>query len=201
MWSSQSSNNELCLGNFFFMANSQGRKLLCTRGLWWSFSGLLDIFLSTKKNKHVFPLQFTLHCVLRLGAWLHAARWVVERMPLVHHSRESFSLDDILGGFQSIEPCCSSASLRMVSLSTPPPHPETLLCKCGVDWILCSLSCAAVANSLWPHGLQHARLPCPLPPPRACSNSCPLGWCCHPTNCPLLSPSPAFNLSQHQGLF
>ena len=34
---------------------------------------------------------------------------------------------------------------------------------------------------LWPHGLQHARLPCPSPTSGACSNSCPLtGWC-HPT--------------------
>ena len=32
-----------------------------------------------------------------------------------------------------------------------------------------------------PHGLQHARLPCPLPTPRACSNSCPSNWWCHPT--------------------
>ena len=35
--------------------------------------------------------------------------------------------------------------------------------------------------SLPPHGLQHARLPCPSPPPRACSNSCPLSQWCHPT--------------------
>ena len=34
---------------------------------------------------------------------------------------------------------------------------------------------------LWPHGLQHARLPCPLLSPRVCSNSCPLSWWCHPT--------------------
>ena len=27
--------------------------------------------------------------------------------------------------------------------------------------------------SLQPHGLLHARLPCPSPSPRACSNSCP----------------------------
>ena len=26
---------------------------------------------------------------------------------------------------------------------------------------------------LWPHGLQHSRLPCPSPSPGACSNSCP----------------------------
>ena len=34
---------------------------------------------------------------------------------------------------------------------------------------------------LWPHGLQHARLPCLSPAPRACSNSCPSSWWCHPT--------------------
>ena len=31
-----------------------------------------------------------------------------------------------------------------------------------------------MSYSLWPHGLQHTRLPCPSPSPRACSNSCPL---------------------------
>ena len=35
--------------------------------------------------------------------------------------------------------------------------------------------------TLWPHGLQHARLPCPSPTPRAYSNSCPLSQWCHPT--------------------
>ena len=36
-----------------------------------------------------------------------------------------------------------------------------------------------VSDSLWPHVLQHARLPCPLPSPKFYSNSCPLsGWCC-----------------------
>ena len=40
---------------------------------------------------------------------------------------------------------------------------------------------SVVSNSLWPHGLQHARLPCPSPTPRACSNSCPSSQWCHPT--------------------
>ena len=40
---------------------------------------------------------------------------------------------------------------------------------------------SVVSNSLWPHGQQHARLPCPSPTPKACSNSCPLSWWCHPT--------------------
>ena len=34
---------------------------------------------------------------------------------------------------------------------------------------------------LWLHVLKYARLPCPSPTPRACSNSCPLSQWCHPT--------------------
>ena len=34
--------------------------------------------------------------------------------------------------------------------------------------------------TLQPHGLQHAGLPCPSPTPRACTNSCPSSWWCHP---------------------
>ena len=42
-------------------------------------------------------------------------------------------------------------------------------------------SCSVVSNSLWPHGLQNARLPCPSPIPRVYSNSCLLSQWCHPT--------------------
>ena len=42
-------------------------------------------------------------------------------------------------------------------------------------------SCSVVSDSLWPHGLQHARPPCPSPTPEVYSNSCPLSWWCHPT--------------------
>ena len=38
-----------------------------------------------------------------------------------------------------------------------------------------------MSDSLWPHALQHARLPCPSLSPRVCSNSRPLSWWCHPT--------------------
>ena len=40
---------------------------------------------------------------------------------------------------------------------------------------------SVVSDSLHPHGLQHARLPCPSPTPRAYSNTCPLSQWCHPT--------------------
>ena len=47
-----------------------------------------------------------------------------------------------------------------------------------------SLQFISVAQScltLRPHRVQHARLPCPSPTPRACSNSCPSSHWCHPT--------------------
>ena len=57
-------------------------------------------------------------------------------------------------------------------------------------------SVAVMSDSLRPHGLQHARPPCPSPAPKACSNSCSSSQWCHPTIYPLSSPSPpAFNLS------
>ena len=40
---------------------------------------------------------------------------------------------------------------------------------------------SVVSNSLRPHGLQQARLPCPSPTPGPCSNSCPSSQWCHPT--------------------
>ena len=44
-----------------------------------------------------------------------------------------------------------------------------------------NVSCSVTSDWLRPHGLQHARLPCPSPSSRACSNSCPLNHRCHPT--------------------
>ena len=40
---------------------------------------------------------------------------------------------------------------------------------------------SVVSDSLWPHGLQHARPPCPSPTPGAYPNSHPLSRWCHPT--------------------
>ena len=42
-------------------------------------------------------------------------------------------------------------------------------------------SCSLVSDSLWPHGLQHARPPCPSPTSGVYSNSCPLSQWCYPT--------------------
>ena len=57
------------------------------------------------------------------------------------------------------------------------------LCSMAYGILVPSLlfSRSVVSDSLGPHGLQHTRLPCPLPSPRVCSNSCPFSRWCHPT--------------------
>ena len=46
---------------------------------------------------------------------------------------------------------------------------------------MCQFSSSVKPDSLRPHGLQHARPPCPLPTPGVYSNSCPLSQWCHQT--------------------
>ena len=48
---------------------------------------------------------------------------------------------------------------------------------------------SVMSDSLWPHGLQHSRLPCPWPTPGACSNSCPSSQWCNPTISSSVIPS------------
>ena len=50
---------------------------------------------------------------------------------------------------------------------------------------------SVVSNSLQPHGLQHARPPCPSPTPRVYSNSCPLRCWCYPTISSSVVPFPS----------
>ena len=61
---------------------------------------------------------------------------------------------------------------------------------------------SVVSDSLQPHGLQHARLPCPSPTPIDCQTHVHwVGDAIQPSHPLISSPSPpTFNLSQHQGL-
>ena len=69
---------------------------------------------------------------------------------------------------------------------------HTLWFTCIFPWIIVikltwhifssiQFSHSIMSNSLWPHGLQLARPPCPSPTHRVYSNSCPLSQWCHPT--------------------
>ena len=70
-------------------------------------------------------------------------------------------------------------------------------------------SCSVVADFLWPHGLQHASVPCPSPTPGACSNSCPMSqWFHLPSShlifcCTLLLPPsicPSFRVFSNESV-
>ena len=76
----------------------------------------------------------------------------------------------VLTQFPSCHPVQEGKSHSMASLSsdavgiTRPPSVGALL--------LLLFSRSVMSDSLRPQGLQHARLPCPSPSPRVCSNSC-----------------------------
>ena len=88
---------------------------------------------------------------------------------------------------------CTSKSALLSLPPTPPSHPlghQSAGLSSGfygslplAVWFTHSSSCSATQSCLTqrPHGLQHARLPCPSLSPRVRSNSCPLSRCCHPT--------------------
>ena len=69
------------------------------------------------------------------------------------------------------------------------------VCVCVCISSVQSLSCVQLFAIPWTAA-------CPSPTPGVYSNSWQLSQWCHPTIChPLSSPSPAFSLCQHQGLF
>ena len=164
-------------------------RLLCP----WDFPG---------KNTGVlchFLLQW-IFLIQGLNIWLlHLLHWQTDYLPLSHQGSHVpfFHKDPNVGAFDRLATVLSSASSELKCLVFGP------LCS----WTTVQFSHSVVSNSLRPHGLQHARLPCPSATPGAYTNSCPSCRWCHPTvsiqpSHPLSSRSPsAFNVSQHQGLF
>ena len=73
----------------------------------------------------------------------------------------------------------TSPALAGVFSTTEPSGKPSLCCILESYWV--QFSHSVVSDSLQPHGVQHTRLHCPSPTPRACSNSCPWSWGCHPT--------------------
>ena len=77
--------------------------------------------------------------------------------------------------------------------------PHAAKTKCSPQLLL--FSCSVMSDSLPPHGLQHARLPCPSPSSGACSNSCPLSWWCYPTISSSIIPFSCFQSLPASGSF
>ena len=67
--------------------------------------------------------------------------------------------------------------------------PSLWICRQVPEQLLSiQFSHSVMSNPLRPHGLQRTRLPCPSPTPRACSNSCPSSWTCHPPTSVSVTP-------------
>ena len=66
---------------------------------------------------------------------------------------------------------------RELQFLTSFEEPYIIIQLIFIEHLCCESNCRS-NRSNW---LQHARLPCPSPTPRACSNSCPSSWWCHPT--------------------
>ena len=79
-------------------------------------------------------------------------------------------------------PCNAGGTDLIPGQGTKIPHapeqlsPHTTITECSVQF-----SCSVVSNSLRPHGLQHARPPCPSSTPGVYSDSCSSSQWCHPT--------------------
>ena len=68
----------------------------------------------------------------------------------------------------------------------------TEICNNSVQFSSVAQSCLTLRS----HGLQHTRLPCPSPTPRACSNSCPSSHWCFSSHLQSLPASKSFPMSQ-----
>ena len=93
-------------------------------------------------------------------------------------------------------------SLLAISSLLVPPKSISAIPSLYQSYLLQSqsqFSCSVMSDYLQPHEPQHARPPCPSPTPRVHPNHW-VGDAIQPSH-PLSSPSPALNLSQHQGLF
>ena len=124
----------------------------------YGFSHYIHITVSVI-GKNIFLYDFT--WTLRICSWICNVP-KQRKFFLVTFSQGHWSSLDLFPSFY-----LSVSNTFYISLNT--------------GWLLSLLSWQVVSNSLWLHGLQHGRLPCPSPSPGVCPNSCPLNQWCHPT--------------------
>ena len=106
--------------------------------------------------------------------------------------------------FYSISPVFQNLAVKQQS-SLARPSLEFIMKKAFELFSSVQFSHSVMADSLWPHELQHASPPYPSPTPGVHPNPCPLGRWCHPTisssavpfsSCPQsFPPSGSFQMS------
>ena len=164
----------------------------------------LMIYVSSNKNRQAAvrqagsgrPTGTESNRVQRLGHEPAGAGGTYEHCVMTK-TKDHFSGSEGLGA----ELCFSDSNVNTRTTAKPPeydvtwlnqgitihtrhsPLPAIYVFQVRLQWPLWLIlhSRQVMSLSLRPHGLQLARLPCPLPSPRICSNSCPLSQWCHPT--------------------
>ena len=122
------------------------------------------------------------HSVVSDSLWLHGlySPWNSPGQN-THRIVGSFSLLQGIFPTQGSNPGLPNCRRILYQLSHKGSRCLNLGINSFIHSFLVQFSCSVVSDSLWPHGLQHARLPCPLPTSRACSNSCPSSQWWHTT--------------------
>ena len=123
--------------------------------------------------------------------WNMSRFWCVSVQAIFTNKYTFFSLFSCLsGGQRRYNRILSEVARRCQSHMMEPTMPsDHLHCQAldrnlhtvPVQFSSVQFSRSVVSDSLSPHGLQHARLPCPSATPGAYLNSCPVSWWCHPT--------------------
>ena len=131
---------------------------------------------------HITDVEISVHCCW-IKSWRQSFGWSKKEYHFARQrgtqwARALKTVCPILGGF-GVEFYSDGSRIQLVI--------RIRLCAGQVS----PFSCSVMSDSLWSHGLQHTRPPCPSPTPGACSNSCPLSQWCHPT---ILSCRPLFLL-------
>ena len=119
--------------------------------------------------------------------WLFVTLWTVaHQAPLLGFSREEYwsGLPHPPPGGSSWSGDLPDPGIESTSLMSPILAGIFFTTSStweGPCYVSVQFSRSVMSDSLQPHGLQHARLPCPSPTPRVYSNSCPSSQWYHPT--------------------
>ena len=171
--------------------------MLPTQGAWvWSLIGKLRCYVlhHVTPQKNNFKNEIILESWLRRRGLVHCLSLIASHcFSLIHTQPHTYSWNMAWRGTipRQLNRALVQAHLAfplaaVLQRSSPVLPPGCPICqtKYRLGWKrfqLVQSSCSVVSDSLWPQGLQHARLPYPSLSPEVCSNSHPLSQWCHPT--------------------
>ena len=124
------------------------------------------------KNNSLLPI------FLSPSIYFHLFTWLSQYLSFCSNLFVLLLSFSVLGGI------CWLTTMEFENSSPSLHTTQAHICMCPIILFLIysvEFSRSVVSDSLWPHGLQHTRLPCPSPTPGACANLCPSNWWCHPT--------------------